>query len=71
MKNRLLLVLGLVIPILTANCTNKKAAEKAETTEATEKTESVIKVNKPEFKKFVVVPVQANLYFASHKYKNL
>ena len=55
MKNRLLLVLGLVIPILTVNCTNKKAAEKAETTEATEKTESVIKVSKPPFEKFVVV----------------
>ena len=55
MKNRLFLLLGLMIPILTANCTNKKAVEKVETTEATANTESVIKVSKPEFKKFVVV----------------
>lgn len=55
MKNRLFLLLGLMIPILTTNCTDKKSVEKAETTEATEETESIIKVNKPEFKKFVVV----------------
>ena len=48
-------MLGLMIPILTANCTNKKAAEKAETTETAAKTENVIKVNKPPFEKFVVV----------------
>ena len=55
MKNRLFLLLGSMILVLTANCTDKKAAEKAQTTEATAETESVIKVGKPEFKKFVVV----------------
>ena len=55
MKNLLFLLLGLMIAVLTTNCTDKKAVEKAETTEATAETESVIKVSKPEFKKFVVV----------------
>lgn len=58
MKNLFLLLLGMMIPILTANCSNKKPAGKAETAEATAKTESVIKLSTPQFQKFVVVTVE-------------
>jgi hypothetical protein len=58
MKNRFFVLLGVLIPMLTANCSDKKTVEKAETTEATAKTESVINVSKPPFQKFVVVTVE-------------
>ena len=58
MKNLFLVLLGVMIPMLTANCSDKKTVEKAETTEATAKTESIIKVSTPPFKKFVVVTVE-------------
>ena len=58
MKNRLLVLLGVLIPMLTANCSDKKTVEKAESAETTAKTESVIKVNTPPFNKFVVVTVE-------------
>ncbi len=55
-KTRLFIMLwGLLIPMVTTNCKDKKTEEKAETTEATTKTESVINVPLPPFKKFVVV----------------
>jgi hypothetical protein len=57
-NNKLLVVLwGVLIPALTANCSDKKTVEKAETAETTANTESVIKVSSPPFKKFVVVTV--------------
>lgn len=58
MKNLFLVLLGVMIPMLTANCSDKKTVEKAETTETTAKTESVINVSTPPFKKFVVVTVE-------------
>ena len=63
-KTRLFVVLwSMLIPILTANCSDKKTVEKAETAETTAKTESVIKVAAPPFEKFVVVTTEeAGLY---------
>ena len=59
----LVVLLGLLIPVLTANCKDKKTVEKAETAETTAKTESVINVSAPPFKKFVVVSTEeAGLY---------
>ena len=58
-KTRLFVVLwGILVPFLTANCSDKKTVEKAETTETTTKTESVITVAAPPFQKFVVVTVE-------------
>ena len=63
MTRLFVLLWGMLIPILTANCSDKKTAEKAETAETTAKTESVIKVSPPPFKNFVVVTVEeAGLY---------
>ena len=57
-KTRLFVVLwGVLIPFLAANCSDKKTVEKAETAETTTKTESVITVAAPPFQKFVVVSV--------------
>ena len=60
-KTRLFAVLlGMLIPMLTTNCGDKKTADKTETTEtaeATAKTESIIQVASPPFQKFVVVTV--------------
>lgn len=62
-KNRFIVLLGVLIPMLTANCIDKKSAEKTETTEVAAKTESVIKVNIPTFNKFVEVTAEdASLY---------
>ena len=63
-KTRLFIVLcGMLMPLLTTNCSDKKTAEKAETAETTAKTESVIKVSAPPFKNFVVVTTEdAGLY---------
>lgn len=63
-KTRLFVVLwGMLIPLFTANCSEKKTVEKAETAEMTEKAESVIKVSTPSFKHFVVVTTEeAGLY---------
>ena len=58
MKNLFLVLLGVMIPMLTANCSDKKTVEKAETTETTAKTENVFNVSTPPFKKFVVVTVE-------------
>lgn len=56
MKTKLFVMLcGMLILILTANCNAKKDAEKSETTEETAKTESVIQLALPPFQKFVVV----------------
>ena len=58
-KTRLFVVLwGMLVPMLTANCSDKKAVGKAETAETTAKTESVIKVSTPPFKQFVVVTIE-------------
>ncbi len=55
-KTKLFVVLGcMLLPITTANCSDKKTVEKAETTEATAKTENVTTVPSPPYKKFVVV----------------
>ena len=63
-KTRLFVVLlGMLVPMLTANCSDKKTVEKAETAETTVKTESIIKVSPPPFKQFVVVTTEdAGLY---------
>ena len=63
-KTRLIVVLwGMLIPLLAANCSDKKTVEKAEVAETPSTTESVIKVPSPPFKKFVVVTVEeAALY---------
>ena len=55
MKNIFLVLMGMLIPMLTANCSERKTVEKTETTETTAKTESVINVSASPFKKFVVV----------------
>ena len=62
-KTRLIVVLwAVLIPMLTANCSDKKTAGNTETAEktaeATAKTESVIKVTTPPFQKFVVVTTE-------------
>lgn len=67
MKTRLFVLFwGMLIPVLTTNCSEKKTVEKAEmaeTAEMTVKTESVIKVSTPSFKDFVVVTTEeAELY---------
>lgn len=66
-KTKLFVVLlGMLIPMLTTNCGDKKTNDKTETTEtaeATTKTESIIKVATPPFQKFVVVTVdEEDLY---------
>ena len=55
MKNIFLVLMGVLIPMLTANCSERKTVEKTETTETTAKTGSVINVSASPFKKFVVV----------------
>ncbi len=56
-------LLGVLTPMLTINCSEKKNAEKAETAEATAKGESLIKVATPPYQKFVVVTKEeAGLY---------
>ena len=55
-KTKLFFVLwGMLIPLLTANCNDKKTVEKDEAADTTVKTESAIKVSTPPFEKFVVV----------------
>ena len=55
-KTRFFIVLcGMLLPLLTANCSNKKNVDKAETAETTAVEESVIKLDLPPFQKFVVV----------------
>ena len=55
-KTRFFIVLcGMLLPLLTANCSNKKNVDKAETAETTAVEESVIKLALPPFQKFVVV----------------
>ncbi len=63
-KIRLFVVLsGILFPLLTANCSEKKSVGKTESAEATAKTESVIQLSTPPFQKFVVVTVEeAALY---------
>lgn len=63
-KTRLFILLwGMLIPFVTANCSGKKTAEKAGETETTTNTESVIQVSTPPFQKFVVVTTEkAELY---------
>ena len=59
-------LLGVLIPTLTANCSNKKNVEKAETAETaevSETNESVIKVSMPPFKKFVEVSVEESALY--------
>ena len=62
-KIRFIVVLcGVLVPLLTANCSEKKAAGIAEV-ETAANTESVINVSAPPFKKFVVVTTEeAGLY---------
>lgn len=55
MKNIFLVLMGMLIPMLTANCSERKTVEKTETSEATAKTGSAINVSASPFKKFVVV----------------
>ena len=55
----LLVVLwGLLIPVLTTNCKDKKTVENSGSSETATETESVIKVNNPPFEKFVVVTIE-------------
>lgn len=57
-KTRLFVLLAVLIPMLTANCNDKKVDAKADmdkTAEATAEAESVINLSSPPFKKFVVV----------------
>ena len=61
MRKLFFVLLSVLIPMLSANCSNKKNAEKTETIETAEVSamnESVIKVSTPPFKKFVVVTVE-------------
>lgn len=58
MKNIFLMLICVMIPMLTANCSDKKTVEKTETTEATAKAGNVINVSAPPFQKFVVVTVE-------------
>ncbi len=55
MKNIFLVLMCVLIPVLTANCSERKTVEKTETSEATAKTGSAINVSASPFKKFVVV----------------
>lgn len=66
MRKFVVVLLGVLIPTLTANCSNKKNAEKAEiakTAEVSEMNESVIKVSMPPFKKFVMVNVEESALY--------
>lgn len=66
MRKFVVVLLGVLIPTLTANCSNKKNAEKAEiakTAEVSETNESVIKVSMPPFKKFVMVNVEESALY--------
>lgn len=55
-KTKLFIVIwGMLIVTLTANCNDKKPVGSADTAEASATTESVIDVSAPPFKKFVVV----------------
>lgn len=55
MKNIFLVLMCVLIPVLTANCSERKTVEKTETSEATAKTGNAINVSASPFKKFVVV----------------
>ncbi len=68
-KTRLFIALwGMLMPLLTANCSEKKTVEKAETAATTEETKSVIDLSAPPFKKFVVVTTEdAGLYKEADK----
>jgi len=48
----------MLIPLLTANCSDKKNVEKAAMADAATKKESVIQVSAPPFQKFVVVTTE-------------
>ena len=66
MRKFVFVLLGVLIPTLTANCSNKKNVEKAETAETAEVSvtnESVIKVSMPPFKKFVEVSVEESALY--------
>ena len=66
MRKFVFVLLGVLIPTLTANCSNKKNVEKAETAETaevSETNESVIKVSMPPFKKFVEVSVEESALY--------
>lgn len=66
MRKFVFVLLGVLIPTLTANCSNKKNVEKAvtaETAEVGETNESVIKVSMPPFKKFVEVSVEESALY--------
>ena len=61
-KTRFLVVLcGMLFAGLTANCSDKKNAEKATAADTATKTESVINVSLPPFQKFVVVTVEESV----------
>lgn len=61
-KTRFLVVLcGMLLAGLTANCSDKKNAEKATAADTATKTESVINVSLPPFQKFVVVTVEESV----------
>ena len=61
-KTRFLLVLcGMLFAGLTANCSDKKTAEKEAAANTAAKTESVINVSLPPFQKFVVVTVEESV----------
>ena len=61
-KTRFFVVLcGMLLAGLTANCSNKKNAEKATAADTAAKTESVINVSLPPFQKFVVVTVEESV----------
>ena len=66
MKNRLFLLLGVLIPMLTANCSDKKSAEKTEAAETTGVAAGAIildKISIPAFDRFVEVTAEGtNLY---------
>lgn len=54
---------GLLLTLLTVNCSDKKSAGKTESADTTAKTESVIQQSAPPFQKFVVVTVaEESLY---------
>ena len=61
-KTRFFVVLcGMLLAGLTANCSDKKNAEKATAADTAAKTESVINVSLPPFQKFVVVTVEESV----------
>ena len=62
LKNKFLVVLwGMLIPVMTANCSDKKNVEKAGAADDAAKIESVFNVSLPPFQKFVVVTVEESV----------